>query len=297
MHFNLDHLRAFSVVARTGNLSAAAKELGITQPNLGRQMTALSKEVNLDLFYRHSRGLSLTKQGEEFLALCENIVGQLVQGTDVIREKDSEPQGTLKVVTGVGTIDAIIKNFSSFSRKFPKIHLSFSSIPNIYQFQIGDADVGFFPVHFSDPDLVQHHLSDMTLRIYAAPSYLKKHSTPQTLEDLKEHQIIVYAGEDQKDVHSFPMDLYSKPYFTVNNGINLRSALIGGLGIGTYFYDRELVKKNILVDVFPNMPDHKAPYYFTYHRRLEGSPKIKAFHEFMKEIVMLWEPPKFEKNP
>jgi DNA-binding transcriptional LysR family regulator len=69
MYFNLDHLRAFVVVARTGNLSTAAKELGTTQPNLGRQMTALSKEFNLELFFRHSRGVSLTKQGEEFLAL------------------------------------------------------------------------------------------------------------------------------------------------------------------------------------------------------------------------------------
>ncbi len=55
LDFNLDRLRSFIVVARTGNLSAAAKELGTTQPNLGRQMTALEKEVRLTLFSRHSR--------------------------------------------------------------------------------------------------------------------------------------------------------------------------------------------------------------------------------------------------
>lgn len=290
MYFNLDHLRAFVVVARTGNLSAAAKELGTTQPNLGRQMTALSKEFNLELFFRHSRGVSLTKQGEEFLALCENIVGQLIQGTDIIREKGTEPQGMLKVVTGVGTVEAIVKNLHSFSQKFPKIQFSFSSIADIYQFQIGDADVGFFPVYFSDPNLVQHHLSDMTLRIYASPSYLKEHPMPKMLEDLKAHQLIVYAGVNQEILHrNLPSDLYSQPFISVNNGVNMRSALIEGFGIGTYFYDRELIEKNLLVDVFPDMPDHKVPYYFTYHRRLEGSPKIKAFYEFMKDLVKHWD--------
>ena len=63
MDFNLHHLRSFIIVARTGNLSAAAYELNTTQPNLGRQMTALEKEVNLVLFARHPRGLGLTKQG------------------------------------------------------------------------------------------------------------------------------------------------------------------------------------------------------------------------------------------
>ena len=69
MNLNLDRLKAFTVVARIGNLSGAAKELGTTQPNLGRQMTALESETRLPLFSRHSRGLYLTKQGEDFLEL------------------------------------------------------------------------------------------------------------------------------------------------------------------------------------------------------------------------------------
>jgi DNA-binding transcriptional LysR family regulator len=46
----LTHLKSFLTVARKGNLSAAAKELGCTQPNLGRQMTALAKEVGMEHF-------------------------------------------------------------------------------------------------------------------------------------------------------------------------------------------------------------------------------------------------------
>lgn len=309
MDFNLDRLRAFIIVARTGKLTAAAKEAGTTQPNLGRQMTALEKEVGLTLFVRHSRGLSLTKQGEEFLLACQDIVGQISQIADIIREKDSKPCGMLKVVTGIGTSEAILNKIHLFVKKFPNIQINLISHVNIlsvnpFQFKIGDADIAILPTKLSDPDLIQHHLGDMALRIYAAPRYFKDNSMPKTLEDLKDHRMVVYTGDNKEIPMSLNiqlsenkiMDIYSKPIILVNNGINLRSSLINGLGIGTYFYDRELIEQKLLIDVFPNMPDHKTPYYFTYHRRLEGSPKVKAFHDFFQEVIKVWGRPDLPKN-
>jgi len=39
------------------------------------------------------------------------------------------------------------------------------------------------------------------------------------------------------------------------------------------------------------------PYYYTYHKRLEGSPKIEAFYEFLKEVTKIWDWPGKEKAP
>ena len=183
MDFNLDKLRAFIVVARMGNLSSAAKELGTTQPNLGRQMTALQNEVNLTLFFRHSRGLSLTKHGEDFLNVCKDIVGQLIQKVDIIREKDLFPEGNLKIITGLGTTEEILGSLAKFSNKFPKVDFTFLSTIEIYQFHIGEADVGIIPIYYSDPDIVQEILYESRLRIYASPYYLEKNSIPKCIED------------------------------------------------------------------------------------------------------------------
>src|ERR1700722_3708061 len=276
MDFNLDRLKTFIVVARTGNLSSAARELGATPPNVGRQMVALEKELRLDLFVRHSRGINLTKQGEEFLILCRDIVVQLAQRTEVIREKDSNPKGTLRIVTGVGTTEVILNNLQSFMQNFPEIDFRFLSTTDIYQFRIGDADIGLIPVNFSDPDIIQHHLFDLILRVYAAPKYLKDHPMPETMKDLKHHRMIVYVGDNKEILQSLNIqimndhNIYSHPFIEVNNGINMRSSLINGFGIGTYFYERSIAENNILLDVFPDMPDHKIPHYFTYHHRLEG---------------------------
>jgi DNA-binding transcriptional LysR family regulator len=301
--FNLDRLRAFVIVARTGNLSAAAKEMGTTQPNLGRQMTALEKEVRLVLFARHSRGLNLTKQGEEFLRLCLDIVGRLAQGTDIIRESDSDLDGRLRIATGIGTSETIIENISAFSKSYPNLQFQFSSVSDIFRFHVGDADVGIIPVHFSDPELVQHHLFDMILRIYASPGYFQTHPIPKSLDDLQEHKLIIFTGENDEPERAINIHLSdsSKTYFSnrfveANNIIALRASLLSGLGIGPYYYSQKVKENNLLVDVFPDMPDKKIPYYFTYHKRLENSQKIKVFHDFMKEIVKDWERPESHKN-
>jgi DNA-binding transcriptional LysR family regulator len=245
--------------------------------------------------------VNLTKKGQEFLELCQNIVGQLEQGTTIIGEKDSEPVGTLKIVTGIGTSDTILENLPIFAQQFPNVDFIFLSMTEIYQFHIGDADIGIIPVCYSDSDIVQHILYESRLRIYASPSYLAKNTAPKNLEELKSHKLIVYGGSERAlneiNIHllqqpsSQNTDYNFRQFITVNNGLSLRRALITGLGIGPYEYDRELVSNNLLVDVFPDTPDYKIPYYFTYHRRLEGSQKVRAFHDFLKDVVKVWERP------
>ena len=293
MDIKLDRLRAFIVVARTGNLSKAANELGTSQPNLGRQMTALEKEVGLTLFARHSRGLALTKQGEAFLAVCYDIVGQIAQKIDMIKEIESSPSGCLKVISELGMLDGILVKLPKFVHEFPNINFSFSSVTDIHQLQMGDIDVALMMRASNDFELIQLPLCDIRLRIYASPDYLTSHGTPKVIEDLNFHKLIIHGGENAGIFNSqFPHEILKNPeqFIVVTNGSSMNRALINGLGVGCSAYNRSTIERNLLVDVFPDLPDRKIPYYFTYHPRLEGSPKIKVFYKFLKEeAVNIWQ--------
>ena len=274
MDFDINHLRAFMVVARKGNISEAARELGATQPNLGRQMTALSRQVGVELFIRHSRGIDLTRQGKEYFDLCQNIVGRLTQGIDIIREKDAEPQGTFNFETGLGLTGAIMENIESFSEKFPKISFNCTSnvniyqlIVNSYQLQIGETDATVIPEVISDSDLIQRPLYETAMRVYASPHYLQTHSTPKTLEDLQFHKVIIYGGEKQEMLNKQIINENTRnllcPFIRLLSGPAMRIALLNGAGIGCYGYEKRLIDKGLLVDVFPDMPDYIIPYYYT----------------------------------
>lgn len=306
--FDINHLRAFMVVARKGNISEAARELGATQPNLGRQMTALSRQVGMELFIRHSRGVDLTRQGKEFFDLCQDIVGRLAQGIDIIREKDAEPQGTFNLITGLGLVELILENITSFSEKFPKLSFKWMSNVNIYklivssyQLQTGEADAAVIPEVIADPDFIQYPLYDTAMRVYASPHYLEMHSAPKALEDLQFHKVILYEGEKQEILNKQIINENTRnlirPSIRLLSGPAMRMALMNGAGIGCYVYDKKIMEKGLLVDVFPDMPNHIVPYYYTYHKRLEGSPKIEVFYDFLKEITKDCEWPWKEKAP
>ena len=302
MDFNLDRLRSFIVVARTGSLSAAAKELGMTQPNLGRQMTALEKEVRLVLFSRHSRGLYLTKQGEDFLNVCKDIVGQIAQKVDIIREKESDPSGCLKIISGSSILERVLEKLPKFSQEFPNVDFSFSSMLHVGDLEVGGSDVALTIESLDDPEFIQLPLCDMALRIYASPMYLKSHGTPKMVEDLKSHKLVLYRGENEEIYNNreifngqLPDEMIENPkqFVVVTSGASMGAALISSLGIGCIAYNKNYVEKGLLIDVFPGMPDKIIPYYFTYHSRLEDSPKIKAFYDFLREeVANIWQRPK-----
>src|SRR6056297_2910935 len=65
--FDWNRARAFLVTAEEGSLSRAARALGMTQPTLGRQVSALEHELGVALFERVGRGLELTPSGLELV--------------------------------------------------------------------------------------------------------------------------------------------------------------------------------------------------------------------------------------
>jgi DNA-binding transcriptional LysR family regulator len=67
VNFDWNRARAFLVTAEEGSLSAAARALGMAQPTLGRQVTALEQELGVALFERVGRGLTLTPSGLELM--------------------------------------------------------------------------------------------------------------------------------------------------------------------------------------------------------------------------------------
>ncbi|GAA3000944.1 LysR family transcriptional regulator [Kitasatospora albolonga] len=75
--FDSRHLRTFHEVVRTGSYSAAARELGYTQPAITQQMKALEREVGVPLFTRAGRGLRLTEAGETLARHAEEILAGL----------------------------------------------------------------------------------------------------------------------------------------------------------------------------------------------------------------------------
>ncbi|MEX0583596.1 MAG: LysR family transcriptional regulator, partial [Sneathiella sp.] len=92
-----DLYRYFLAVAETGSLSAAARQLSVSQPTVGRQIAELEKRLETRLFERASHGYLLTPAGQQIRARIEQVSADLVGAEQQVRGMDKSLSGLIRI--------------------------------------------------------------------------------------------------------------------------------------------------------------------------------------------------------
>ena len=98
MQFTLKQLEQFIAVAEHGNVSAAARELFISQPTLSSSIARLERSLSLTLLIRHhARGVSLTPAGADFLVRARSLIDHAQEIETDVRELRDSVSGAITV--------------------------------------------------------------------------------------------------------------------------------------------------------------------------------------------------------
>lgn len=120
----LRQLAYFMAIIDSGSFSRAATIVGVTQSALSRQIGALEEELNVDLFYRHGRGVRLTREGEQFHTVVAPVLRDLGQVASDMREAASVPAGEISLGMPPSISAAIgAEIVAEFARDFPYVRL------------------------------------------------------------------------------------------------------------------------------------------------------------------------------
>lgn len=96
---DITHLRAFTMIARTGNVTRAAQQLHLTQPAVSLQIKTLQQSLDLQLFVRVAGGMALTDEGAKLLPLAERILEAMAEFRQGAQSLHSTVTGTLAIGT------------------------------------------------------------------------------------------------------------------------------------------------------------------------------------------------------
>ena len=125
MAITLTQLRAFLAVVRTGSVRAAADELIVTQPSVSAAVSALSRELGVDLTERNGRSIRPTPAGEAFVPYAADVLGLLEQGTRASREAAQVAAKELRIAAVTTAGEHIVPPLmQAFSASHPEIALS-----------------------------------------------------------------------------------------------------------------------------------------------------------------------------
>jgi DNA-binding transcriptional LysR family regulator len=287
-------LNLFGLVARHRNLAAAARELGVTPPAVSKRLAQLERRLGVRLMNRTTRRLSLTPEGELYLANGSRILDELQELEQLVTRSRAEPAGLLRVNASFGFGRArIAPAISDFVARFPsmKIQLHLTDRPMSLQEEGFDLGIRFGEV----PDArVNARLLMKNRRIVcASPDYVKRHGMPLLPHDLTRHACIVLRENESaygtwhfsrgKRVETVKVD---GPLASNDGSAVLHWALEGrGVVVRSQWEIGEYLERGALVPLLVDWALPRADIHAIYLERNQLSVKLRTFVDFLGEYL------------
>lgn len=196
---NTEQLKAFVQVAREGRLTVAAKQLGVSQPGLSRQLQALETELGVRLLVRAPGGVVLTDAGERFLPHARRALDAVTVGTAELGTLTTTPRGTVSMGTlhSVGTY-LLPELVRAFKGRYPEVLPRLSEgTHDVLEARVtsGELDLCIVSLPLKRLDLVAQKLWEEAL-VLAVPRghRLAKLKRPVELTEAVEEPLVVIPG-------------------------------------------------------------------------------------------------------
>lgn len=206
---NLNDFLFFMVLAREGSFTKASAILGMSQSALSHAIKALEHRLQLRLFNRTTRSVSLTDAGERLLQMVEPKFSTLEDELHELSEDYNKPTGSIRISSPDYASQHIVwPAVKRFAKAYPDINVEINIENRMTDIVAERYDAG---VRLGDQvakDMVAVRISaDMRLLVVCSPSYLADKSMPSEPDDLTSHECInlrlntnggLYAWEFEK---------------------------------------------------------------------------------------------------
>lgn len=298
-------LHTFLTVAEAGSFTRAGRELNLSQSAVSRQVSLLEETLRTSLFHRNSRGLVLTEAGEDFYETIRVMANKLSMGVARINERQEKPEGPLKITTSVAFGSSwLTSRMNLFHQLYPDISVSLLLVDNLeLDLSLRQADCALRFSRQTQLNLVQRYLMKIHYRVFASREYLEAHGTPETLDDLAGHELIVYGEEVPAPVAhinwlltmDMPEGETREPALRVNSVYGIYRAVESGLGIAALPYYMSERSPN-LVEILPKLKGPAIEVFFVYPEELRHSRRIQVVRDFLVEQVKKNKQGKPKKN-
>ncbi len=280
--FDWNRARAFLVTAEEGSLSAAARALGMAQPTLGRQVSALEEELGVALFERAGRGLELTPTG---LDLVEHVraMGEAATRISLAASGQSQEIAGRVCITASEIYSAFLlpQVVAELRDTAPGLEIEIAATNAVTDLRRREADIAIRNAAPEDPALTAKRIADDTGWFFASESYLARRGTPQGLDDLAGHEFIAmdnvermisaFAGFDitlSREMLAIRSDNHLVHWELARQGV--------AIGIAPEFLGRATPG---MVRLLPGHGPIRYPVWLVAHREVKSSRRIRLVWE------------------
>ena len=295
MEQNLSTYRILFELAKQGNISKAAESLYISQPAISKTIVRLEDNLNVKLFKRNSRGVSLTEEGEVLFRHVQEAIHHIEEAESALQKMKDYHIGHLDIGASTTLCRYILLPYlKKFMEEFPNIQINLKnqdSAKNIQVLEAQDIDIALvaIPKHLSPNQkvILEQEVEDIFV---ASPKYIEnlkalhgnnfslfQNATVMLMDDknVSRHYIDMYIRENQLDFKQVialnTMDLLID-FAKIDMGIScvIRS-----------FVEKDLENGSLVqIDIAPPIPRRKIG--FMYHAN-NCSKSLESFLSFLEK--------------
>jgi DNA-binding transcriptional LysR family regulator len=293
---DLNELQFFAQVSQTQSFTLAAKHLGVPKSSVSRAIIRLEGRLGVRLVERTTRSVALTEAGEIYLDRCQRVLEEAEQADLLIGALQAKPRGRLRVGAPVAFARAILGPIlGDFLALYPELRLHLQLLGGEASPRESSLDLVIRAGPLEDSGLLVKPLMRIRLGAFASPRYLDHHSLPDSPAALRQHSCITMScgafgepadsaiwrlrrGSDLQEVRV--ESRVSVPDPTINHQL-----AIAGVGVALLSQAgaRPDVEQGRLVRLLPDWEPDPVELHAVYPSRLNSSPKVRAFLQFLRE--------------
>jgi DNA-binding transcriptional LysR family regulator len=283
-------ISTFVDVAARGSLSAAARAEGIAPAMIGRRLDALEARLGVKLLQRTTRKIVLTNEGAAFLENCQRILADLENAELSVSERSLKATGHLAISAPAGFgrqhVAPLIPSFLSEHRE---VTLTLNLNDRVVDLIGEGIDVAIRIADLTDSGLVGIKLADNKRVVVAAPSYIKRHGRPTSLDDLGKHNCLAMSNEGSQRGWTFRQNgksvtLKVMGNMVCNDGAVLHDWALSGKGLAwrSMWEVGNEIESGRLVTVLDEFAAPGNDVYAVFAQRQHLPLRIRAFVDFLR---------------
>ncbi|MBK5414423.1 LysR family transcriptional regulator [Pseudomonas sp. TH31] len=296
MRTPVDKLNAMAIFVRVverGSFSAVARELQTSQPTISKVLRALEIELGAKLISRSTRQLSMTDEGQRYYSECRQILAAVDAAEHSFQSGRETVAGNLRIGSSVsfGRMQ-IATRLPGFLKKYPQVHIDLQLSDQNQDLVSEGLDVSFRIGELNDSNMIARHIGTTHRVTVAAPDYFKQHKTPQTPQDLSEHNCLQFNLLNSQNLWVYEKDAQRhevriKGNAQSNNSEAIREMVLGGLGIAlspAWLFSEDL-KAGRVTAILKDYSAQSLPIHAVSPANRRQSARVKAFVDYMSQAL------------
>ena len=296
---NLNDIKVFTRVVEAGGFTAAAKDLGMPTSAVSRRVARLEEALGVRLLQRTTRSVRTTESGQAYYQRTARAMEELAAAERAVEALQEEPRGLLRVTVPEDFGGRFWPIIDAFLEHYPKVRIDLELTGRMVDLVGEGFDVAIRGGMPPDSTLVGKKLRTHRRLLVASPRYLDRAGTPIAMDDLANHDCVLFApwsgagvgtgrgtwelcagasGNRQVVVHG---------RIRANHLGLVKAAAVAGRGIAQLLDDQceTELRDGSLVEVLPGTCLTGGSIWVVYPSREHLSPAVRAFVEHLDETV------------